>query len=133
MRPFVKVFSAFLLLLNGTGALYGGWHLITDPTGNSLQMPVTWLEHSPFENYLIPGIVLLVANGVLSFVALSLLFTKPSYYSLALIVEGCVLLGWITTQMFLLRTANALQIAFTVTGCSMLLAGLILKRNFASN
>jgi len=131
MHKFLKAFSALLLLLNGTGALYGGWHLITDPTGNSLQMPVSWLQHSPFENYLIPGIVLFIGNGVLSFVACSLLFIKPSFYSLALVAEGCILLGWIVTQMLLLRTANTLQIVFTVTGCLLLLAGLILKRNFA--
>ena len=55
-----------LLLLLGTSAISGGWMLIKDPTGLYMKLPNAMLDQTPFDNYLIPGIVLLVAVGFLS-------------------------------------------------------------------
>lgn len=54
MHTFIRILTLFLLLFNGFGALYGSYHFITDPSGESLQMPRNFLQHSPFSNYLIP-------------------------------------------------------------------------------
>ena len=120
--------AVILLLFNGVGALYGGWQLVTDPTGGSMQMPLTYLQHSPFTNYLIPGIVLLLANGVGSFVVLGLIMFTNRCYSLAIVAEGFILGGWITIQMLMLRTANPLQLFYFATALLLVVTGTALWR-----
>lgn len=120
--------AVILLLFNGVGALYGGWQLVTDPTGGSMQMPLTYLQHSPFTNYLIPGIVLLLANGVGSFVVLGLIMFTNRYHALAIIAEGFILGGWITIQMLMLRTANPLQLFYFATALLLVVTGTALWR-----
>ncbi len=120
--------AVILLLFNGVGALYGGWQLVTDPTGGSMQMPLTYLQHSPFTNYLIPGIVLLLVNGVGSFVVLGLIMFTNHCYSLAIVAEGFILGGWITIQMLMLRTANPLQLFYFATALLLVVTGTALWR-----
>ncbi len=112
-----------LLLLNGIGALYGGWQLATDPTGGSMQMPLSYLEHSPFDTYLIPGIVLLMANGAGSLVVLGLMLACSPYYPLGVLAEGFILGGWIGIQMLMLQTANPLQLTFATVAVLLIACG----------
>ncbi len=42
----------------------GGLGLVTEPNGTNLGFQVEWLSQSPFTDYLIPGIILLVVIGV---------------------------------------------------------------------
>ena len=52
--------NVFLILLGflALGAIIGGGTLTISPTGKLLRMPLYLLEKSPFNNYLIPGIIL---------------------------------------------------------------------------
>ena len=49
------------------GALYGGGALIVKPDGTLLGMK-PWLSKIPFRNFLMPGIILFLMNGVLPLV-----------------------------------------------------------------
>ncbi|MFS0871896.1 hypothetical protein [Paenibacillus xylanilyticus] len=58
----------------GIGAIVGGGVLIIDPSGNLINLPNSLLEHSPFGNFLIPGIILLLVLGIMPIVvAISLI------------------------------------------------------------
>lgn len=127
MSVALRIFSILLLLFNGIGALYGSFKFITDPSGASLRMTLSLLEHSPFTNYLIPGIILLIANGILSFVVISLILFKTNFYPLAIIAEGCILFGWITIQVIMLRTVASLHIALWTVSVLLILSGIILN------
>lgn len=120
----LHVAAIALLLFNGIGALYGGWQLATDPTGGSMQMPLSYLQYSPFETYLIPGIVLFIANGIGSLVVLGLMAARSPYYPLGVLAEGFILGGWISIQMLMLQTANPLQLTFTTIAVLLIASGL---------
>ena len=128
MKTTLRVISIMLLLFNGIGAVYGSWHLVTDPSGGSLQMPLAWLQYSPFENYLIPGIILFLVNGVLSLTAASLVVFKVKFHPLAVMGEGCILFGWITVQVLMVRTIYFLHIIFWIVGVLLILSGWLLSR-----
>ena len=66
MKKLTFIFALILLMFNGISAIYGGWSLIKDPSGGLLQMPLENLHNSPFKDYLIPGIILFVFNGLFS-------------------------------------------------------------------
>jgi hypothetical protein len=129
MRAIIKVSSILLLLVNGTGAVYGGYQLITDPSGSKLQMPLSFLDHSPFHNYLIPGVILILVNGIFSFITFSTIVLKPKIYPLFLIAQGILLCGWIIIQMILLQMFYApLHATFLTIGASLIACGWYLKR-----
>lgn len=61
----------FLLAILGLGAVFGGAVFIISPSGKLFGMPLSLLENSPFNNFLIPGIILF---SVLGLVPLGLTF-----------------------------------------------------------
>ena len=128
MKTYLKIISAFLLIFNGVGALYGGWNLISHPDGSSIHMSIDWLKHSPFDNYLIPGIILFIANGIASIIVLfALLFNYPKY-SWLIIAEGAILTGWIIIQIQLIQTVYFLHFIMGGTGILLIISGYILLR-----
>lgn len=66
--PWSYLLLACLVFLGG-GAIYGGVSFILDPTGGILGIPLEWIQYSPFGDFLVPGIFLLVVLGIGSFVA----------------------------------------------------------------
>ena len=64
---FVRVLAVIALVFLSSTALYGGTVLIVNAHGNPWgMMPLSLLDHTPFHSWLVPGIVLLTANGVLA-------------------------------------------------------------------
>ena len=62
----IRIITLVFLLFLSLNAIGGGLFLITDPSGETIQIPVEFLHGTPFNDYLIPGIILLFANGILS-------------------------------------------------------------------
>lgn len=129
MKALVKFFISTLLLFNGIGAVYGGWNLIRYPDGSSLGMSLDYLEHSPFNDYFIPGIVLFVANGLCSLFILAALILGLKKYAWLVILQGAILSGWILIQIMMVQTIVALHIIMGVTGILLMLLGGYINRN----
>lgn len=116
MKLFLTIPVFFLLILNGTGALYGGWLLITSPDGSSLQLPLDYLKKSPFETYLIPGIILFTANGLFSFLTLFLMVLRDKKAPWFILTQGILLTGWILVQVIMIQVFHPFQLIFGLTG-----------------
>ena len=71
--------SVFLILLGllGIGAIGGGGALIISPTGELLEMPLSMLEKSPFNSFLVPGIILFSVLGLVPLSLIIALIKKP--------------------------------------------------------
>ena len=126
---FYRLASLFLLLFNIVGAFYGGIGLISDPSGASVGLAPELLSKSPFSDYLVPGIVLLVINGIfcsLVFIATSL--TWKGYEKL-LIIQGLLLTTWIVIQMLMINTIYFLHFILGGAGVFFLFAGLMLLKH----
>lgn len=123
-----RILIVSLLLFNGISACFGGYMLMSKPDGSGLDMPVSFLEHTPFSNYLIPGIVLFVANGLLSLVVVFFVLTKSVHYIKLTMLQGFVLTGWIMVQMIMLQTVNYLHIILGSVGVLLIVSGLLLSR-----
>ncbi len=67
----------FLLAFLGLGAVGGGVLFIVSPSGELLGMPISALNNSPFNNFLLPGIILFLALGVAPLLLIIPLRTKP--------------------------------------------------------
>jgi hypothetical protein len=123
----LRILAIILLLFNGTGALFGGWSLIQDPTGSDLKLPLSLLKHSPFNDYFVPGIILFVANGVYSLVTMAWTAFQWRHYSWLILIQGVLLTGWILVQMILLREISYLQFIYGGIGLALLWIGYSLR------
>lgn len=128
-RPFTVYVLMFLLLFLGISAIYGGYNLIVDPSGDQLQMPSGWIESTPFQNYLVPGWILFTVLGVLPLITVIALWLRPTWawvkgleqsthehWSwLASVTVGIALIIWITVQYLMFGARHPVQIALEVS------------------
>jgi len=125
----IRVIAILLMLFNAMGALFGGWSLIQDPTGRDLQMPMSFLEHSPFKDYFIPGIILLTVNGIFCLVAMFMTIFQAKHYIWMILAQGALLTGWIIIQMIMLHYIYYLHFVLGGIGLALICIGWILKRS----
>jgi hypothetical protein len=109
-------------------AIVGAVPLIIYPHGQPWQMSQSYLAHSPFHSYLIPGIVLLLANGVLSLFAMYETVRRRSGYAWWVAIQGCVLAGWIVVEVIILREIIWPHYFYLAFGLVLTALGLALTR-----
>ena len=124
----VRLIAVWTLGFLGISAIVGAIPLILSPQGDLLHMPLSMLEHSPFHSFLIPGIILLLANGALSFVALYQLLKRRNGYSWWVAFQGCVISGWIVVEVIMFRAVAWLHVLYLAVGLILIASGLALTR-----
>jgi hypothetical protein len=88
-----------LLLVQALGGIAGGAALVKAPDGSNMKMSTSLLDGSPFSDYLIPGLVLLLVLGVLPLAAAVLLLVWPRAGWYAAFVVGCGLVIWLAVEL----------------------------------
>lgn len=78
MKQTLRIFAIILLFILAVSAFLGSWGLIVDPSGKAIQIPIEMLNGTLFNDYLIPGIILFFAIGVLSLLTAVLTIKKIS-------------------------------------------------------
>ncbi|MDB4584100.1 hypothetical protein N9164_13170 [Draconibacterium sp.] len=114
----------------GLGALGGGYGLVRDPSGSALGLPTSFLEGSPFPDFLIPGIFLLVVNGIGSMIGAGISFTRRRYAQEIAIVLGAILIAWIVIQVIIISSFHWLHVLYFILGVVELGIGLYIRRHW---
>jgi hypothetical protein len=110
-------------------ALAGSIPMIVRPLGNEMSlMPLSLLKHSPFHSYLIPGIILFVANGLLALWVLWLAIKRKPRCGLWTAFQGCVLLGWLIVECIMQRLVIWPHYLYGAVALMLIASGLILRR-----
>lgn len=132
-KPITCKLLIFIHVLLGIGAVSGGLVLVIDPSGGLIKMPMTILKNSPFNNFLIPGIILLVILGIIPLVVSYALITKCNWqaasrlnifsemhwswaYSLYI---GFALIIWITVECFYIKQIVAIHVVYIFLGLAI--------------
>jgi len=123
MKKWVQIATILLLIFNGIGAIYGGWNLIVHPDGSSIKLSSDLLNTTPFQNYLVPGIILFVCNGLFSMFVIVAILSKSKYSPHLNIAQGMILCGWLVIQMLLIRTVYFLHAVMGFTGLALIYLG----------
>ncbi len=124
-----KTFSIYLLiifvLLEGISGLLGGIGLIIDPSGGQIGLPSNWLEGSPFENYLIPGIILVTVLGIFPLVTSMGLISGTRKALISSRLVGYALLIWIAVEIIIVgyQPDPPLQLICGIVGVIILILG----------
>lgn len=114
-KPFelyILYFWMAFLSLNGLG---GGVVFLLEPDGSMMGMSTDWLARTPFNSFLIPGILLFMLNGVFPMIALMGLITRKENRILNLLnvlkdkhwawtftlYSGVITISWIIVQQLI--------------------------------
>lgn len=125
----VRVIVITFLFFNGISALFGGCMLITDPSGEIMQMPLDMLKNSPFSDFLIPGIILFALNGVSSILIAVLSILKVKFYPYCIILQGGILILWLTIQIIMIRMFSPpFHIPYYFVGVILMVLGIMMLR-----
>ena len=101
MKTTIRIFAIFLLLFLGFGGVYGAWMLISDPSGGKFEWSLDLLNGTPFNSFLIPGIVLLIINGLFPIFVAVITVLKKSYAQTFILLQGVIVIIWLTFQLLL--------------------------------
>jgi hypothetical protein len=125
MKTLFRILIIIILIINGLGALVGGYQLMRQPDGSLLQMSLDLLEGTPFVNFFIPGLILFIFNGLMSVVTLFLTELKHRLHPWFIIAQGAILMGWIIIQLILIKTFYPpMHITFILFGTLLILLGI---------
>lgn len=98
----------------GLLAVLLGVGLLAVPCGillivNGLGMPLTVLAATPFDSFLVPGLLLSIVVGGSLLGAAWLVWTRHPRAWLASLVAGVILLGWIVVETVMIAGGRGLQ------------------------
>jgi len=114
-RPIGVWILVVLLGIQGLGGLAGGLALTVKPDGSIVQMPLSYLKNSPFSDFLVPGLILLLVLGVLPLAAVAGLWLRRAWGWYTAFAVGCALMIWILVEITIVPF-SWLQPVFGVVG-----------------
>jgi len=112
-RPVWRLGLLIVGWFNLLSALAGGIGLIF---ANGLGMPLSFLENSPFDSFVIPGLILLLIVGGTQAVAVLLQHRRHPWYPAAAGVAGFGMIIWIYVEVALLPGYSFLMTLYFTTG-----------------
>jgi len=124
MKNSIPAILVTLLFLSGGSAFYGGVQMITHPDGSSLELPIQYLERTPFVDYLMPGILLLGLIGIYELSLAAIITTGTKRYAWPLLVQGIILCGWIAAQLMYHIPFSILHFVFMFLGLLFVFVGI---------
>ncbi len=124
----VRVIAIVALALLSIGAIMGAVLLIQNPAGSPMQISLSVLKHSPFHSFLIPGILLLFTQGLLPLVVMAIAISGRRGYGWWIGFQGCVLFGWISIEVIMVREIVWLHYVYWGLGLLLIACGWVLRK-----
>lgn len=133
VRPISVILLTIVVGFQALGGLYGGAALVLDPSGSLLGLPLVVLERTPFADFLVPGLILLVVLGLLPLGVAIALWSTPAWRAAASIERifgahwawvgaGVVAVGliiWLAVELWMVGSTGLLLV-FTGVAAAML-------------
>ena len=127
-QPLSRTAKAALVLevLLSIGALGGGLVLMIAPRGEIMPLPLSALAGSPFDTYLVPGLILFGVLGLGPLVAAGLAWLRHPLAPVAAFVVGAGLLIWVAAEVAIIGYSNEppLQAIYGILGVAMVIVAL---------
>jgi len=109
----------------GLQALIPGWQIMTEGSVYGFKLPVDWLSsYWPFGGFFVAGLMLLVVIGGGCIATAVLNIVNRRVGTLAALLMGVVLIGWIAGELIFLTQTNIMT--WLILGAGVALVGLSL-------
>lgn len=121
----IKAPLVILQLLVGCFAVAGGWLMLT---GN-MELELDWLQNTPFGNWTIPGIALLLLPGAGELLAAAAVLARWRHARPLAIFSGLGLVAWILVQLIWMQVYHpVMHPAIGSIGIAIAVLGWMLPR-----
>lgn len=114
-----------LLLLIAINAFGGGYYAMSGADG----VPLEWLHGSPFRNYFLPGLFLLIVIGGSSLFAALLVFRQHVAANTVTFICGAMILSWLIIQVSIIGYVSWMQPVTALITITILLLNYKIKKN----
>lgn len=128
-NKFVLYALGVLQIFIGITAVMGGFGLVSDPSGTKMDVPLALLKNSPFTDYFIPGLVLLVVNGAGNVLAGIVTFLRNRYAGILAVFFGTFLTLYMATEVWFIGLQNFSQPLYFILGVGELILGLKISKS----
>lgn len=115
-------------LFVGVMAVPVGLVMALEPNGSPLGIPHEWVADSVFGSFLVPGLFLLLVNGVGQLVAAALAVMRTPWAPWLMGALGVVLMAWILVQVVIIPLSVLQPIIFAIGLLEVLIALFWLRR-----
>lgn len=105
-----------LLVLLGLGGIGGGAAMLADPSGVGMGLSLEMLEGLPISNFVLPGLFLIVVMGLAPLVIAYGFWKRLLWAWNAAVIQGGVLVLWISLQIMLWGAPMGIQILYLIWG-----------------
>jgi len=112
----LRIINIMLLIFLGITATVGGYFLMADPGGEKMQLSESLIKNTPFKDYFIPGMILLIMNGLLGLISATATIFKWKFYQNLILLQGCILVLWIIAQWIIIQQVLWLQFVYLAIG-----------------
>jgi len=132
MRKSLRIVAITLLIFLGIGGVYGAWMLISDPSGGKFEWSLELLEGTPFNSFLIPGIILLLSNGLFPLYIATAAIMRKTFTHWLITLQGLILIGWLTAELLFNPKFFVPEIYYTCYSLGFLLViigGILIFKN----
>ena len=125
----LRKISIALHIFIGIGALAGGFAAVSNPE-SPMGISPDMLKNGPFNNFLIPGLFLMLVLGLGNLIAAAFTLKQHSWWPYISGGMGDILVLWIVIQCLILLTIAGLHIIFFILGAiqSLLAIGVIYQK-----
>ena len=114
-----------LLAFGAVNAFGGGYYGLS----GAKDVPKEWLEGSPFLDYFVPSLILLVVVGGSFVVAAMAVFIGLRIARLAALTAGIVVLGWLAVQLSMIGYVSWMQPTTAIAGVLVLVLASLLPQS----
>jgi menaquinone-dependent protoporphyrinogen oxidase len=119
---------AAVCLFTGVTAMVGGAVLVANPTGAWIHLSRSSLAHTPFASFTAPGLILLLVVGLGNLLAGLHVRRRARGAEALAFAAGSALLGWIVTEMVMMRTVHQLQVTYAAAAVIIMYEALRRRR-----
>lgn len=120
--------TIILLLIITISAIFGGGAMLIDPSGTNQGISIETLKNTPFDDFLIPGLILFIMFGLGGLITTIIVMKKIKGYPFLTISMGFALSLFISVEILMLKDVHFLQIIYAIIGISLVILGILLRK-----
>jgi hypothetical protein len=124
-RTAIRYSLGGLLAFGAVNAFGGAYYGLSGAKG----VPTEWLQGSPFPDYFVPSLILLIVVGGSFVVAAFAVFAGLRRARLAAFAAGLIVLGWLAVQLAIIGFVSWMQPTTGVAGGLVLVLGSLLPQS----
>jgi hypothetical protein len=123
-EKFIRYTLGALLVFLAINAFGGGYYGIS----GAKEVPVEWLNGSPFRNYFIPSLILILIVGGSALIAAIAVFRRHRISRMAASVCGVIVILWLSVQVAIIGYVSWMQPTTAIVGFLILILTWLLPK-----